>query len=326
MPLTFDLSLEELYSYKGRNPRPDDFEDFWSRSVSELDSVHADPEIIPADFSCSFARCDHLYFNATDSARIHAKLIRPKERASGAPGPALLMFHGFTMDSGDWTGMLPYAAAGFTVAAMDCRGQGGMTDDPGVRQGTSLHGHIIRGLESALQGEPEKLLYRHMYLDTLQLSRLVKDLPEVDPQRIGVTGWSQGGGLTIACAALDPDIKRIAPVYPYLSDYQRVWEMDLAQHAYNGLREFFRHHDPMHEREQEVFRNLGYIDIQHLADRIRATTFMGIGLADQICPPSTQFAAYNRIPGEKKLAIYPDFGHEGLPRHNDSIFRFFMDL
>lgn len=322
MPLTFDMPLEKLHTYEGRTPRPADFDEFWSRSIAELDGIAPDVHTEPADFSCSFAACEDLYFTSTDNVRVHGKLLRPAK----PNGAAVLSFHGYTGNAGEWVALLPYAAAGITVAAMDCRGQGGLTDDPGQRKGTSLHGHIIRGLESALQGEPERFIYRNIFLDTVQFSRVIKALPDVDASRVGATGWSQGGGLTLACAALDPEIYRIAPVYPYLCDYKRVWEMDLAVHAYNGLREFFRHHDPLHERETEIFEALGYIDVQHLTDRIRAQTLLGIGLTDQTCPPSTQFAAYNRISAPKELAVYPDFGHEVLPGHRDRIFGFFTSL
>lgn len=102
--------------------------------------------------------------------------------------------------------------------------------------------------------------------------------------------------------------------------------MDQDQAAYAELREFFRHFDPTHQREAEIFTRLGYIDVQHLCSRIRAETLMAVGLMDTICPPSTQFAAYNKIPAKKSLKIYPDFGHEGLPEHQDHTFQFMQGL
>jgi cephalosporin-C deacetylase len=53
--------------------------------------------------------------------------------------------------------------------------------------------------------------------------------------------------------------------------------MDLAVNAYEELRTYFRRFDPRHEREQEIFTKLGYIDCQHLAPRIRAEVLMGVG-------------------------------------------------
>ncbi len=117
-------------------------------------------------------------------------------------------------------------------------------------------------------------------------------------------------------------MSRIAPVFPFLCDYRRVWEMDLAKDAYAELGAWFRNFDPTHSREDAVFERLGYIDCQHLAPRIRAKTLLGVGLMDTICPPSTQFAAYNRIDAPKSFVKYPDFGHGALPGHHDRILQF----
>jgi cephalosporin-C deacetylase len=232
------------------------------------------------------------------------------------------MFHGYSGNSGDWSDKLNYVAMGYSVAALDCRGQGGLSDHTEGVRGNTLRGHIIRGLDDA----PDNLYYRQVFLDTAQLAAIVMSLPEVDPERVGATGGSQGGALTLACAALEPRIKRAAPVFPFLCDYQRVWEMDLAAGAYEELRTYFRLFDPLHEREPEVFTRLGYIDCQHLAPRIRADVLFTVGLMDTICPPSTQFAAYNRITSRKELLIYPDYGHEGLPGSADRIYDFLAQL
>ena len=53
---------------------------------------------------------------------------------------------------------------------------------------------------------------------------------------------------------------------------------------------------------------------------------MGVGLMDTICPPSTQFAAFNKIISPKSLAIYPDYGHEGMPGMWDKVFDFMAGL
>ena len=180
-------------------------------------------------------------------ARIHAKYLRPKNVPK--PHPAVLFFHGYSGNSGEWSDKLAYVSQGYSVAALDVRGQGGLSEDPGGVKGNTLRGHIIRGLDDA----PEKLFFRQVYLDCAQLARIVMAMPEVDAKRVGATGGSQGGGLTLACAALEPGIKRAAPVFPFLCDYQRVWEMDLAVAAYEELKTYFRLFDPLHEREEAIF-------------------------------------------------------------------------
>ena len=47
---------------------------------------------------------------------------------------------------------------------------------------------------------------------------------------------------------------------------------------------------------------------------------------DNICPPSSQFAAYNKLTCEKEMKIYPDYKHEGLRGHDDIIFNFLAEL
>jgi cephalosporin-C deacetylase len=324
MPLIFDLPFEQLSSFQGRNPCPQDFADFWEKSLAEMRMTDPQVELISADFKASNAVCFHMYFTGVGSARIHAKLLHPVK--SSHPHPAILLFHGYSGDSGDWSDKLVYVSEGFTVAAMDCRGQAGLSEDKGSVSGNTLHGHIIRGLKDALNGMPEKLLFRQIFLDTAQLARIVMNMPEIDANRVGATGASQGGALTVACAALEPRIKRAAPVYPFLSDYRRVWEMDQAKDAYLELQEYFRFSDPTHTLEGNIFEKLGYIDIQFLASRIQAEVLWGIGLMDTVCPPSSQFAVYNKILSPKAMTIYPDFGHEPLPGLNDQVFQFMLGL
>jgi cephalosporin-C deacetylase len=319
MPL-LDKPLAELQVYQGRNPRPADFDAYWDRALKELDATDPAVELKPASFQAPGVECFDLTFTGVGGARVYAKYLRPSRQAQ--PGPAALQFHGYTGNSGDWWEKVAYAASGIAIASMDCRGQGGRSEDVGGVRGTTMNGHIVRGLNDG----PDKLLFRQIFLDTAQLARVVIAFDEVDAQRVGAFGGSQGGGLTLACAALEPRIRRAAPVFPFLCDYRRVWEMDLAKGAYSELATFFRQFDPRHEREEEIFTTLGYIDNQHLADRIRAEVLMGTSLLDDICPPSTQFAAYNKITASKRMVVYPDFRHESLPGFNDETFQFMHGL
>jgi cephalosporin-C deacetylase len=102
--------------------------------------------------------------------------------------------------------------------------------------------------------------------------------------------------------------------------------MDLDVAAYSELRTYFRHFDPEHKREAEIFKALGYIDNQHLAHRIRGEILMFTGLMDSVCPPSTQFAAYNKITSKKNMVIWPDYGHERPRECGDQIFQFMLGL
>lgn len=317
---TIDMSLKELQQYKGRNPRPADFDQYWELALKEMRAVDPQVELVRSSFQVPNAECFDLYFTGVRGARIHSKYIRPNH--SVEPHPAIIHFHGYRRHSGDWYDKLGYATLGYSVFSMDCRGQGGLSDDPGGVKGNTHEGHIIRGLDD----DEHQLLFRHIFLDAAQIAGIAMSMPEVDESHIMTTGGSQGGALSLACAALEPRIRKLSLFNPFLSDYKRVWEMDLAQGAYAELRTFFRLFDPQHKREDEIFTRLGYIDLQHLANRICGEVLFGIGLMDTTCPPSAQFAIYNKITSPKQMVIYPDFAHEELPGFADQQIQFLREL
>ena len=321
MPL-IDMPLEKLYQFEGLNERPADMEEYWDRAIAEMEALGTGCELIPAGFQIPGAECFELYFTGVGGARIHGRLARPKRQA-GVRHPGVCIFHGYSGSGGSFSGLLRWVAAGFVAVNLDCRGQAGKSEDIVPVRGNTLHGQIIRGLADP---DPDKLYFRNVFLDTAQLARIVMAMPEVDETRVGATGGSQGGGLTLACAALTPQLNSAAPCVPFLCDYRRVWEMDLDLDAYAELRNYFRYYDPLHEHETEIFTRLGYIDNQHIAHRTKAKVMMFTGLLDNICPPSTQFAAFNKLTSPKEVKIYPDFKHEGLPGSADMILKFMLDM
>ena len=89
-------------------------------------------------------------------------------------------------------------------------------------------------------------------------------MPDVDPNVSGLqvaVRWRPDVGL---CGPGTAD-QRVVPSFPFLCDYKRVWDIDLAKDAYAELREWFRWKDPLHLHEPEIFAKLGYIDVQFLA-------------------------------------------------------------
>ncbi len=80
----------------------------------------------------------------------------------------------------------------------------------------------------------------------------------------------------------------------------------------------------MNERKN-FFNKLGYIDIQYLAPRIRGEVLMLTGLLDNICPPETQFAAYNKMTCKKKYILYPNYQHEKLKDVDDITYQFLLN-
>src|SRR3954467_5097111 len=143
MPL-IDKPLPELFEYRGRNPRPADFDAYWAEALRDLDATDPKPELKPTSvIAPRNIECFDLWFTGVGGARIYAKYLRPKSPAGKRP--AVLQFHGYSGNSGDWLDKFGWPTEGFCYAAMDCRGQGGKSEDNGAVKGMTLRGHIVRG-------------------------------------------------------------------------------------------------------------------------------------------------------------------------------------
>lgn len=308
-----------LDSYRGTTPCPDDFAVFWAERMAEMNRVPLEWELRDGPFPArGSVRYQELRFRGADGSLLNAKYIRP---ASEQPVPLLLHFHGYPGATRSWLELTSYAASmGVAMLAMDCRGQGGASLDAASYQSTRASGNMILGLD----GPPEQMYYVKVHQDIALLIRIARQLPGLDLDRVYVNGGSQGGALALATAALHSDLIRKAGIqYPFLSDFQKVWELDADLIAYEGLRYYMRWFDPMGLHTDEIFRKLGYVDTINFAPMVRCPVLFATGFQDTICPPVTQYAVYNRITSPKRHLLYPDFAHEEIQEFDDRLIRFF---
>jgi cephalosporin-C deacetylase len=130
----------------------------------------------------------------------------------------------------------------------------------------------------------------------------------VDPQRIILTGGSQGGGITIAVSALADSVTALLPDVPFLCHYRRATEI-VDTMPYHEITRFCRVH---RDKIETVFHTLSYFDGMNFAPRIQAAALFSTGLMDMVCPPSTVFAAYNYLASrQKEIVVYSYNEHEG---------------
>lgn len=314
--------LAELEACRGKNPIPADFDEFWAARIAEADAVPLDYEILPSDQIPELGSCTYydLYFTGMEGARVYAKYAVPKVPGEG-PVPLVLQFHGYPGCTRSWAEQSSWPGIGCAILSMDNPGQGGRSEDVGGFKGTTVSGHLIAGVD----GGPENLYYVRLYQDQHILCRIVRELEGIDLSRVYVNGSSQGGGMGIACCALNPDlVNRASILYPFLSDFREVWELGADEIAYDGIRYYSRWFDADGERADEWFGTLGYVDSLSFAHLVRCPVLFGTGLADVVCPPETQFAVYNALTCPKKHLLYPDFGHEEIQAFDDQIIRFYQ--
>ena len=165
-----------------------------------------------------------------------------------------------------------------------------------------------------------------MHQDIRILCRIVRELEGIDLAHVFVNGASQGGGLGIATCALNGElINRAAILYPFLSDFRLVWDLDADDIAYEGLRYWSRWFDEDSTRIEEAYAKLAYFDSKNFAPMVKCPVLFGTGTADTVCPPATQFAVYNNLPCDKRHEFFEGFGHEEIQDFDDLIIPFFCE-
>jgi cephalosporin-C deacetylase len=248
-------------------------------------------------------------FSGGAGDRVRAWYIKP---SGGAVTSTVVKFIGYGGGRGVPTEHLLLPALGYALLVMDSRGQGGRwttgaTADGG---GTGPENSLVmtRGITT-----PEEYYYTRMFVDAALAVDTARELAGSPEARIAVSGGSQGGALALAAAALRADAVLVCHAdVPFLCDIQRA--ITLAPHApYTEIPEFLAENVDLIPRALDTLR---YIDCALLARRITAATLVSVGLMDDICPPSTVFAAYNEINATaKEIAVYPYSGHSGPRAH-----------
>ncbi|HVC33334.1 MAG TPA: acetylxylan esterase [Chloroflexota bacterium] len=304
MPL-IDLPLEQLRAYRPTLDVPTDLDRFWGETLAEASQVPLNATLERIDYPVAGLDVQRVLYDGWRGARICAWFIAQ----SGARSqPTMVFYHGYSGSKGQVYDYLGWALQGYTVVAVDVRGQSGDSSDSEVYPSGHVTGWMTKGITS-----PQTYYYRGVYVDCLRALDFAASRPEVDANRIGIAGASQGGGLSLAVAALDRRPKLALPEVPYLCHFRRALEVT-NQNPYQEIALYCNRYP---DRVESAFDTLSYFDNVNLAERITCPVLMTVGLQDLICPPSTIFAAYNRIQSEKELRAYPFGGHEAYPTHHE---------
>jgi cephalosporin-C deacetylase len=93
-------------------------------------------------------------------------------------------------------------------------------------------------------------------------------------------------------------------------------------YPYEEINDYLRLHP---ESRQQVADTVAYFDGINFADKITCPIIVNIGLQDNVCPPETGYALFNRIRAkDKQLYTYDGHGHDaGRSKHNAIVDRFF---
>lgn len=308
----FDLPHDQLQTYQPARTEPADFDAFWGATLAEARAHALAAQFEPLDAGLSTVETFDVTYSGYAGQPIKGWLLLPRQRSG--PLPVVVEYIGYGGGRGFATDRLLWSAAGFAHFVMDTRGQGSAWlkgDTPDLApEGASPHhpGFMTLGVLA-----PQTYYYRRVFTDAVRAIEAARSHPAVDPARVAVTGGSQGGGISIAAAALEPAVRLCLPDVPFLCHYRRATEVTDG-YPYQEIAKFLLVH---RDKVETVFNTLAYFDGVNFAPRIRARGLFSVGLMDEICPPSTVYAAYNHFAGPKDIRVYAYNHHEGGGNYHD---------
>jgi cephalosporin-C deacetylase len=304
------MSTSDLEAFETRLRRPPDFDEFWEGVLAALGRIPLNEKVEAVPLrSTPEVETFAVRYDSMDGVRVFGWYCLPRER----PGrlPAIVTLPGYISEP-----KIPKDLARQGFAAFSPAPRGKLASSAQYNPG-------YPGLLTDNIADRNTYAYRGFYCDVWRIVDFLLGRPEVDPERIGVTGSSQGGALTLVTAAMRPEVRAAAAGAPYLCGMIDAIELTSA-YPYQEINDYLRLYP---DRRAAVVETLGYFDGINFAPRIGCPIIVNVGLRDNVCPPETGYAVFAAIGSEdKRLYSYPDAGHDaGAAQHATVIARFFQE-
>ncbi len=259
--------------------------------LGELETV---PEVHPAEEFEGTENVKALFYEALPwqgkETRVFAWLGMPKETSKKVPGVVLVHGGGGTAYR-EW--VEKWNAQGFAAISIAVEGQTDIPTNPG-RRGSRWEQHDWPGPHRpGIFSDSDKQLtdqwIYHAVADAILARNLLRSLPEVDGDRIGLAGISWGGVVTSTVIGIDSRFAFAVPIYGcgHLYDAENHWGAALGPN----------------EQYRQVW------DPMVRMDRVTMPVLWLSWPLDNHFPLDAQSACYTGAPGPRMVSLIPGMGH-----------------
>lgn len=276
---------------------PSDFEQFWKEAKTELAKVPMNPVVTLIPERCTSKVNVYQVSINNVKGKIHGILSKPKAEGKY---PAILHVPG--------AGIRPYNGDTWRAERGIITFEIGIHGIPVNLDQTvydNLGAGALGGYWQTNLDDKDNYYFKRVYLGCVRALDFIESIDSFNGEDIAVTGGSQGGALSIITAALDDRIDYLAAFYPALSD--------LTGYLHNragGWPHLFL--DTFTNKPEKV-ETSKYYDVVNFARFVQVPGWYSWGYNDNVCPPTSMYAAYNVINANKELHIFQETQHWTFP-------------
>ena len=145
-------------------------------------------------------------------------------------------------------------------------------------------------------GNRDTYFFRSVYVGINHVINFVAAMPEWDRKHMVIDGSSQGGGSALILSGLNKNITALAANVPALCDH-------------GGSKTGRSSGWPRLDRQNNADAFAPYFDAANFARFIKVPALVSCGFIDTTCSPSSVYAAYNQLKGDKQMVHVPLEGH-----------------
>lgn len=291
--------------------QPSDFHEFWDKAIGDARKWDLEPMMTLMPERCTpKVNVYHVSWANNDwGSRMYGILTVPT-----APGkyPAVLKLPGAGVRG--YNGDISHCEKGFIVLEVGIHGI--PVNLPGqVYQ--NLYNGPLKRYHSFNMEDKDRFYYKRVITGCVRAIDFIEQLPGYNGC-LATFGGSQGGGLSIIIAGIDPRVKGLVSYYPAMSDMT----------GYTANRAGGWPHTLKDKRfhTKEVLSTIPYFDVSSFAREVKVPGFYTFGYNDMVCPPTSTYSVYNVIDAPKELQVAETTEHYAYTEQGTAAWNWVMDF
>lgn len=279
-------------------PKPDDFDAFWSAKKASMDTLPFHEVLVSVpDSTNEKVETYSITLDGINGSKIRGYFSKPR---GNGPFPVIMIVNAAGIYSIDPRTVANYAKRG--AMAIDINAHDIENGKPKQYYGELANGEL-KGWSHMGHADRDTSYFLRMFCSCYRAAQYLSSRPEWNKKQFVVQGSSMGGGQSFATAYLCPRVTAFAANVPALCDHSGPSAGRLA-----GWPRWVSYaNGKPDERDLAASR---YYDCVNFAYTIHAKALVSAGFIDVNCPPSSVYAAFNALAGEKIFFNMPKAGHE----------------